>query len=315
MSSKHEENIDDLITAICCNISGVGPSKGGAVATDFSSNFEEFLEADEQRFAEIKTSSARQILSDEQIKAILKEKEPLIPYTDITEAWMFFIGREFLKGQIDRLNSLQLDSLDINPFLAIALELTTPEEVLKFNLYQSITRSVVTTWGTVVEELLARCGADHFKTNNGGRSGRRPDIRKVKDGKEYLIQVKSGPNTMNVDMVQSLNEVIGEYAKTHPKAKVLLGMTYGRRNMVSTQIKDNLINYEKSSLIGRELWDFITEQKNYHKQIFIVLDASSKGILTTTFTDLMAKKLKQLEKEWKSKYSKKPLHEVLDNYI
>lgn len=314
MSSNTNENINDLIIAICCNVSGVGPAKGGAVAEDFSSDFKEFLLADKLRLDKIKTSKGKHILSEEQIKGIITEKEYLKKYTDITEAWMFFIGREFLKTQTQHLNEMHLDSLDINPFLAIALELKTPEQVLKFNLYQSITRSVVTTWGSIVEDLLVRCGADRFKEKNG-RSGRRPDIKKVKKGKEYLIQVKSGPNTMNVDMVESLNEVISEFAKSRPQAKILLGMTYGKRNKVSSQIRNGLSNYDKSSLIGRELWDFIKGENNYHKKIFEVLDSASEGILNTTFTDLISKKLEQLLTEWELKYSRKTLHEVLDNYI
>ena len=251
MSSNTEENVNDLITAVCSNVSGIGPTKGRAVAADFSSNFQEFLSADEARFSAIKTSKGTPILSAEQIKQIVVEKKTLAKYPDITDAWMYFIGKEFLKGQVSHLEEMQLSSLDINPFLAIALELKTPEQVLKFNLYQNVTRSVVTTWGSVVEDLLARAGADRFKEKNG-RSGRRPDISKVTDGKEYLIQIKSGPNTMNVDMVQSLNEVIAEFAKSKQDSKVLLGMTYGKRSMVSTQIKAGLMEYDKSSLIGRE---------------------------------------------------------------
>jgi hypothetical protein len=288
--------------------------KGSFVAVDFSANFKEFLSADKKRLAAIKTSKGKAVLSDEQIKAILLEKTPLKPYTDINEAWVYFIGRDFLINQVAHLEEMNLSSLDINPFLAIALELKTPAEILKFNLYQSVTRSVVTTWGTTVEELLARCGADKFKVKNG-RSGRRPDISKIKSGKEYLIQIKSGPNTMNVDMVQSLNEVIAEFSKSKPNAKVLLGMTYGKRTMVSSQIRAGLKDYDRSSLIGRELWDFIKGQKDYHKKIFAILDKSAKGVLSAPFTELMSKKLAQLVEEWKLKYPKVSLHEVLDNYM
>ncbi len=315
MAIDETQNVNDLIVAICQDVDGIGPTTANAVAADFMGNFSEFLDADAVRLEAIANSKKKRYLNDAQIHGVLDGKKPYIGKILIREAWIFHIGRQFLKTVVRNLKSLKLSDIDINPFLAIALELKTSGQVLKFNLYQSVTRSIVTSWGSVVETLLARCGGEKFISKNSGRSGRRPDITKIIAGKQYFLQVKSGPNTMNVDMVNSLNEVIDEYSKSDPDAKMLLGMTYGTKKMISSQIRTNLQNFDESVLIGRELWSFISEQKDYHKRIFEILDTSSAGILTMPFTDMMAEKLEELVLEWKLHYVGMDLQQVLDHYM
>ena len=315
MAIDEAQNVNDLIVSICIEADGIGPTYANAVAADFMGNFSEFLNADAARLQAIANSKGKRYLNDSQINGILNGKKPFLGKDLIREAWIFHIGRQFLKTVVRNLKGLKLDDIDINPFLAIALELKSSEQVLKFNLYQSVTRSIVTSWGSVVETLLARCGGEKFITKNSGRAGRRPDITKTVNGKRYFVQVKSGPNTMNIDMVNSLNEVIYEYSKSEPDVKMLLGMTYGTKKMISGQIRSTLHNFDDSILIGRELWSFISEQKDYHKKIFEILDTSSSGILNMPFTDMMAEKLEELVLEWKMRYVGMDLQQVLDNYM
>lgn len=129
------------------------------------------------------------------------------------------------------------------------------------------------------------------------------------------MQVKSGPNTMNVDMVNSLNEVIEEYKTREPDATFLLGMTYGTKGRISAQIRGNLHNFDDSVLIGRELWDFVSEEVNFHKEIFTILDQSSKNITAKTFSDHLKDQLVVLVDEWKAKFGDKTIDEAYENYI
>lgn len=316
MKTNGESNhVADLICEIARKAEGVGASKGYALAEDFSTDYSTFREADLSRLLAIKKTNGESILTENQAEVILHEKNIIPKNYSEREAWIFFIGREFLKDQVARLSEINLDSLDINPLLARALDLKDPKQILEFNLYQTVTRSIVTSWGTTLEKLLLRCGADPFSGSKGLRAGRRPDIQKDKNGVTYFLQIKSGPNTMNVDMVQSLNELITELKKTEPKKRLLLGMTYGRRDRISSQIRDNLRDFDKSTLIGRELWEFISGERNFHRKMFSLLDNSSCGVLIKPFSELLKDKIKELSIEWTNRFGSKKIDDVLENYI
>lgn len=314
MSEKNKTDSIDLIAEIVQKIKGVSASKAYALAEFLDGDWRAFLEAKAAKIAQLVQANGKQTFSDLQIKDILGMKQEFFDYEDVRTAWIYCIGKNFLMTQITMLEEKSLSNLDINPFLMQVLDLKTPMEVLEFNLYQTVTRSIVTSWGTTVENLLIRCGAEKF-IEKSLRPGRRPDLQKNLNGKKFYIQVKSGPNTMNVDMVNSLNEVISEYKEKEPDASFILGMTYGTKGRISSQIKDNLYDFDKSILIGRELWDFISGEKDFHKELFRILDQSSKHYTTQTFSEHLKARLIELVEEWKGKYGEKTLQEVYENHL
>jgi len=310
------EHSTDLIAAICRRVRGVGPSKGYALAEYLDNDWVAFLKADTTKISNLEKSSGKQLFTSEQIKELIKIKNEFLDLTNVRSAWIYFIGKDFLLSQIEMLRSITLSNLDINPFLMKVLNFKTPKDILEFNLYQTVTRSIVTSWGSTVEELLARCGAEKFtEKTKGDRAGRRPDIKKMFGNKKFYIQVKSGPNTMNVDMVNSLNEVILNYQKREPSAVFLLGMTYGTKERISSQIRANLSNFENSILIGRHLWDFVSEEKNFHREIFKILDISSREIATKTFSDHLKDQLIALVDEWTEFYGKTSVDMAYEKFI
>lgn len=315
MSKTTQQDSIDLIAEIAKRTEGVGPSKAFALAEFLDGNWGKFLKANAETFSKLKKANGKKVITDKQIEDILARIQEFVDYTDVRTAWIYSIGKDFLTSQIRSLQAVTLSNLDINPLLMKVLDLKTPRDVLEFNLYQTVTRSIVTSWGTTVESLLVRCGAERFEGKNKGRAGRRPDIQKQKGKQKYFIQVKSGPNTMNVDMVNSLNEVIAEYKKNEPNASFLLGMTYGRKSRISSQIKDNLSDFENSFLIGRELWDFVSEERNFHRELFKVLDQSSELVTSKTFSAHLDAQLKALLADWKNAYGDKALNDVFENYL
>jgi hypothetical protein len=305
-----------LIAEVCAKIKGVGPSKGYALAEYLDGDWNAFLAADTDHILGFRKAGDKSIFTVEQISELVDLKKEFLDFSDIRSAWIYLIGKNFLLAQMQTLQSITLSNLDINPFLMKVLNFKTPKDVLEFNLYQAVTRSIVTSWGSTVEVLLFRCGAEKFiEKNKGARAGRRPDLEKSIDGRKYYVQVKSGPNTMNVDMVNSLNEVIEEYKTREPDATFLLGMTYGTKGRISAQIRGNLHNFDDSVLIGRELWDFVSEEVNFHKEIFTILDQSSKNITAKTFSDHLKDQLVVLVDEWKAKFGDKTIDEAYENYI
>jgi hypothetical protein len=310
-----DTNSGDLIVELAKRANGVGSRKANALAEFLSNDWDAFLKSDKTEISSLKNSRGKQVFNDEQIDEILQEKSKFIQFQDVTSAWIYCIGKDFLASQISMLNAITLRNLDINPFLMKVLDFKSPRQILEFNLYQTVTRSIVTSWGSTVENLLTRCGAEKCAVVKNQRSGRRPDIKKIVDGKIFYIQVKSGPNTMNVDMVNSLNEVINEYKENHPDSGFLLGMTYGRKERISSQIRANLNDFEQNALIGRKLWDFIAEVQDFHLTLFQILDVSSKSITTRSFSEYLDEQLKTLEQEWESDFQGKSIDEALEFYI
>lgn len=306
----------ELIGDICSRIPGIGKSKAFVIAEDFEGNWKNFLKTSASRLLLIKKSNGEQYLTKDQAIDIVANLKDFKDHDDVRDAWIFLIGKDFLVSQIQTLESFSLAEMDINPLLMKVLDLNTPREIIEFNLYQSVTRSVVTSWGSAVEKLVARCGAVRFETSGKtGRAGRRPDIIKSDGKTDYYIQIKSGPNTMNVDMVNSLNEVIKEYKEKSPKNQFILGMTYGKRNRISGQISANLTDFEKNTLIGRELWDFISEKENFHRKIFALLDKSAKNVSKMSFEDRLELKIEELTAEWDAKFKSNTTDQVFEKYI
>jgi hypothetical protein len=120
---------------------------------------------------------------------------------------------------------------------------------------------------------------------------------------------------MNVQMVNSLNDVIEEYRQREPNASFLLGMTYGTKGRISPQIRGYLTNFEDSVLIGRGLWDFISEERDFHKQIFTILDQSSRKITSKTFSEHLKDQLIILVTEWELKFGDKTVDQAYENYL
>lgn len=310
------EHSADLITEICQKIGGVGPTKGYALSAYLDSDWTAFLNADADKIMGCRKANDKSVFTVEQINELITIKEEYLDLEDVRMAWIYQIGKNFLITQMDALRSTSLNNLDINPFLMKVLNLKTPEEILEFNLYQTVTRSIVTSWGMAVEGLLFRCGADRFVVGSiDARAGGRPDLEKNIDGKKFYIQVKSGPNTMNVQMVNSLNDVIEDYKRRDPDAAFLLGMTYGTKDRISPQIRGYLSNFEDSVLIGRGLWDFISEEQNFHRQLFSVLDESSRKITSKTFSEHLKDQLVILVTEWELKFRDKTIDQAYENYI
>ncbi len=212
------------------------------------------------------------------------------------------------------ISKLKLDDINMNPFLIKAMHLQTPQEVLRFNVYQTVSRSIVTSMGTALEYMIA---------DSGGRRGRRGewyDVVKKQDNQTYWIQVKSGPNNIDKDQVIAFNRRFSETAKSqknHPR----LGITYGRPNLKTVSlglVKKYMDDWEERLLVGRELWDFMSGEKDYHKKVLSWIEKAVVADLKSESIDSMIQKaIKRLTGEFKSKYGngKQGVQKYLDSII
>ena len=217
------------------------------------------------------------------------------------------IFKNFLIHQYQLVNELTLEGLSINALLVKALGFTTAEETIEFYVLQRITRSAVTSWGAgPLEQLCLLFGAEKIPAgDNVEVSGKRFDFRKNKEGINYYIQLKSGPNTMNVGMVDSLNSMITKIEEKHPNATGMLGMTYGKNEQISSQIRGGLENFNEKAIIGKEFWDWISDEDDTFIELIQVMDDLSieyQDIFDKTYLESVKEAQNRLLNEWEIKY-------------
>jgi hypothetical protein len=309
LDTKHEKALIEMLSQ---KVECVGAKTAIIISENFDS-LQEFLKGTRKDFEEIKSRKNRQMIKSEVINKIIDINKKIPKNLTVRETAFFVLADHWLTTNLNHLKELELDKIEINPFLAKALSLKSANEIITFNVYQSVTRSIVTSWGMMVENFLIYAGAEKNKTTFTTKEGANPDIKKeTTKGYDYF-QIKSGPNTMNVSMVNSLNDVITEMKKSGETC--YLGMTYGKRNRISSQITNYLKDVSSSTLIGKELWDHISEEKNYHKKVIGAISNATNGMLKKSFSQMMNDKISEINVQWRSKYGKKSLEEVFEDYL
>lgn len=310
-----KESVDEFIIRLSQKVNGVGAAKAGSIAEDFSGDLQKFLDADFARFSKLKRSNGESVLTPDQINELVVLIQVYPKGKSIQETWVFYLGREFLKGQVTMVEVLHFEDFDINPLLAKALNLDTPRKIIAFNVYQTVTRSVVTSWGYTIQNIAKFVGCKDDDYIIEGKTGTKFDLVKDLRGVNYHIQIKSGPNDMNVGMVVSLNEAIKKLEKGKQGTVGMLGITYGTRKSISNQIAGNLKGANKRIWVGRELWDIISEKDDFYKDLFKLLDQSTVGILNKSLIELIEHKIDELEEYWLIHYPKLSIDGVLEKYI
>lgn len=289
----------EYLMAVLTDIDGVGKK----TATDIISLRDSFA-----AFESVGTEALTEVshLGDDSAKRVVQQLQRVDFDKDISILEIERVLRKFLDRQYELLNNITLDKLDINVLLVKALGFTTVEEVIEFYLYQRITRSATTAWGTEVEKIVLAAGTEKIPHDeNVSVGGKKFDMKKETDETAYYIQLKSGPNTMNVGMVNSLNEMIARIEEQHTDATGMLGMTYGTKEQISNQIKGNLDAFEQKALIGADFWEFISEERGYFTELIAVIDTISEQFESRyerTYFDLAEKKEQELQAEWREKY-------------
>lgn len=333
----------EFISNIISSVKGISVRNAIYLSHTYNT-IESFLNVNDTELKNIKSESNRRIIGDSKLSAINEAKKEIIETQnilkesnirnfDIRHIWMLYLTKDFVEKQLSNLESKTLENLDINPHLSFLLNLNK-DDIIKFFVIQTISRSIVTSWGTYVEKFLKYSGGETGKDLDNlfgleakkKMKGSNVDIFKSVNNILYCMQVKSGPNTMNVEMISGLNRAMKIIEATDPRNEMkdkniktivsLLGMTYGKRERISGQIKNNLNQFENKTKIGRELWDFIGEEENYYLQVLNVMRLASEKFLKVNFMNRVDQKVEEISTEWDNKYQNKPFEDVIkDNFI
>jgi len=204
----------------------------------------------------------------ESLKDLVDESVP------VKENWIRFLSIKFVKRHAENIRNLSLGDLIINPFLIKALNLSSPREVMRFGVYHTSAISIVTSMGIALESMLGRTGA------RMGEKKEWYDVVKKKYGRSYWFQVKSGPNDVNKDQVVHMSKEFDSKESSTDRPR--LGILYGKKTMDTislNHIKTYLNKWGERLLVGRELWEFVSDEKNFHKKVLGIIDSVSANLL------------------------------------
>lgn len=270
-----------------------------------------FLAATEKDFSSIKFIGGGVLELHKKDLAFIKEiqiSKLISPKLNSQQNLCKIATEIFIKRQLAMVSVLTLDDLNCNPILISALRLQAPSEVVKFYTFQAVGRSIVTSLGFLVQDLLLYSGENIYDAKNEESGvGTKWDLVKQKAGEiKAWIEVKSGPNDLDKAQILHYQKAIEAIEKKGEKG--FIGETYGKRTTKTIThglYKQYLPNWEKRTLIGTELWDFISDDPVYHEKLIRLLtDTAGVFLGDHSLVEVIEAKVKDLtkvfEKEHKS---------------
>ncbi len=291
----------DLIEFVLMADGGLSKGMARKVSSYFTS-VREFLACTREQLKGLRSASGMPIRIDEtDIEKILSVRSAGVISEDLPliDGYIRALARDFTRRQVDNINSLGLDRLNVNPILIRSLNLKTPLEVLEFNVNAAVSRSIVTSMGYFVQNLLEVTSEDVERVKSGWDL-----VKHGSDGKNHWIQVKSGANDMDKDQIiywlQEIQNVEGRGDRGY------IGMTYGRRGdstVTLSLMRTYLPDMEIRTLVGRELWDFLSGDERFHVRLFDSLrDSAAKILGTRSIQEEIGKKINDLLLEFEKRY-------------
>ncbi len=207
----------------------------------------------------------------------------------------------FLDARARNLEALRLGDMKFNVVAlrtsATMLELDSPEALLRYRLAQFLERGAVTAMGTALQAI-----AKVIAGSGSGVAG--ADIEKRRDGRRYYVQVKSGPDTANKDIAQNIATLLNSARARDPEAICMLGVCYGRPEQISPIAKGELDRRGVGLLVGREFWEFLSDDPDCLAEILELAAQAAAGRAAgeASFNDRAERKLEDLVAQFSDRY-------------
>ncbi len=195
-------------------------------------------------------------------------------HRSVRENYIAALSRKFTRRQLEMLRSLELNSLNPNPFLIRSLNLKSPKEVVTLNVYATATRSIVTSFGIVIQDILAATSDSVERVKAGW------DLVKIMVDRRHFVQIKSGNNDMDKDQILYWKEKIENAEKEGSSGYI--GFTYGKKEdqtVTMGLLKKYLPNWELKTLIGKDLWTFLSDDPEMHSKVLEILREEAQRVL------------------------------------
>lgn len=221
-------------------------------------------------------------LTQKERNALQSLQSMIDPNISIEENFIKLLTKDFIRRQEFAISNITLEGLNANPLLCKALKLNTPEEFVKFYTYSAISRSIVTSMGFLVQDLMLYSNTNVFDGKNYPATyGTKWDvvIEKLNGTKSY-IEVKSGPNDLDKTQILAYDKAINLVLQHGEEA--YLGISYGKKEgqYVSTSILETyMADWREKTLIGAELWDYISDNPEYHNVLMNTIHETAESYL------------------------------------
>lgn len=217
------------------------------------------------------------------------------------------IFQEFVKSRYDKVRSLSLDSLQINPFflrqIGEHLGWSSVREIVQFLVDETFQRGIVTSAGFKAEDIAKVFGLPtavegiDFEVHKP-RPGGGTDV--------YYIQVKAGPNTIHRDTKEQIERRFDYALRRNPRAIPIVGITYGDASKANSFTRELMNRFQV--LFGREFWEFISGDSKSMEKIYTL----SRKVATTyrpprvnkALRQLLNDKIDEITREWEAKYGR-----------
>lgn len=190
-----------------------------------------------------------------------------------------------------------ISNFDINPFLAVYLSNflsgnSEPENIAKALIYPRVLgTSITTSFGTNIQKFTNEVLSSFASTTSG------IDIEFIDqlDGNRKYCQLKSGPNTINKDDVET---IAGHFKNVInlgrvnglriPHEDMIVGVIYGEPNGLNGHYKRIESQYYFPVIIGEEFWYRLTGDKDfYHDLIRVIGEVAVEANFAEEIKDLI----------------------------
>lgn len=216
----------------------------------------------------------------------------------IEDNFITLLTARFIRKQMQMLSDMNLNDINTNPLLCGALRLETVPDLVRYNVYALATRSIVTSMGYLVQDLLLYSSSDVYdgKDYKEGKNTKWDIVVERMDAVRSYIEVKSGPNDLDAAQVKNYKAEIRAVEKKGHKGYI--GITYGKRDadtVTFNLFRQYLDKWEERTLIGTELWDFVSENESYHEELMSMIKQTASLVLREqSIVELIEQKIDQL---------------------
>ena len=161
--------------------------------------------------------------------------------------------------------------------------------------------------GYLVQDLLLYSNENAFdgKSYTEGHKTKWDIVIDKLDAVRSYIEVKSGPNDMDAAQVKHYADEIALIEDNGHRA--FIGITYGKKNIqtVSTSLLETYLpDWKDKTLIGKELWDYISENDNYHNILMDTIQHTTEAFLgDESLIDKIDARVDELIRIFNSKYA------------
>jgi hypothetical protein len=274
------------------------------------STLERFLNAsidDYNAFKTVEGEPCFKKLTNKEIETINEFKQQISPNESIEQNFISILTSDFINKQIRMLEALTVEKLNSNPMLCRALNFQTANDLVRYNAYAAISRSIVTSMGFLIQNLLLYSSENVYdgKDYKEGDKTKYDIVVESLNGVRSYIEVKSGPNDLDAAQIKHYKEEIEKVEKRGYKG--FIGITYGKRGDGSVSInlfEQYLPKWNDRTLIGQELWDYVTNNPDYHDILMNKIQQVAESLLgMDSIVVKIEDRITQLTTEFEDKFA------------